>query len=595
MPYSAPLNDIRSALKAIDGVSLLNATQAHSDVGQDLVDQILEEAGKFTTEVLAPLNQPGDEQGSHLVDGKVVTPDGWVEAYGQFVAGGWNGVAGPEAHGGMALPVTLATAVFEMVTTANMSFGLCPLLTQGAIHAIELHGTDAQKDIYLEKLVTGEWTGSMNLTEAQAGSDVGALTSKAEPVGDGTYRITGTKIFITYGEHEMTGNIAHLVLARLPDAPLGTRGISLFIVPKFLVNPDGSLGARNPVHCLKLEEKLGIHASPTCILSYEGALGTLIGGENRGMAAMFTMMNDARLGVGVQGVGIMERAFQHALDYAQERRQGKPVGKQHDQKEMVPIFAHADIRRILLTMKAHTQAARLMCYDTALHTDLAHCAQSEEERASAQARVDLLTPLAKAWPTDKAMEMASLGLQLHGGMGFIEETGAAQYVRDARIAPIYEGTNGIQAIDLVSRKLPMDGGQVVKDYLAEIDDIATQCRASNQADMGVIADFISDANNSLKSATDWMLGKLKSGEIEDALAGATPYALMFGTIAGATYLTRGALMAQTGDQTSDKSNAMVTLARFFAENELPQAAGLATTATAGGDLLSRLTAEDLGG
>ncbi|MCP1335094.1 acyl-CoA dehydrogenase [Futiania mangrovi] len=592
MTYRAALNDIRFALNAIVGAGRLAETERYADATPELVDQIVEEAGRFTTEVLAPLNTVGDRQGSHLKDGKVVTPDGWADAYRQFWEGGWNGVAAPAAHGGMGLPILLQMAVSEMMTSANMAFGLCPLLTQGAIHALEAHGTDEQKERYLGKLVTGEWTGTMNLTEPQAGSDVGALTTKAEPAGDGTYKITGTKIYITYGDHEMAENIIHLVLARLPDAPLGTRGISLFLVPKYLLNEDGTPGTRNALRPLSLEKKLGIHASPTCVMSYEGATGFLVGEENQGMKAMFTMMNDARLGVGTQGVGIMERAFQQALAYAQERKQGKPVGKQHAQKEMVPIIEHADVRRTLLHMKALTMAARGLCYDTALHADLSMAAATEEERAAAKARVELLTPVAKSWSTDKGVEVASLGIQVHGGMGFIEETGAAQHLRDARIAPIYEGTNGIQALDLVARKLPMQMGGVVRAYLEEVVETADALRATNAPHLVTIADRLKTATEQLGRATMWIGQKLASGEIEDALAGATPYQSAFGTVAGGFYLAKGVLAAHKAGDESPTAQTALQLARFYAEQELPHTEGYCAAAMSGADLVG-VTAEQL--
>ncbi len=589
MSFKAPVNDVRFALNHVVDFGKLAQTETFAETAAgELVDQILEEAGKFASEILAPLSAPGDHQGSKFEDGVVTTPDGWPEAYGQFVEGGWNCVAGPEDFGGMALPMTMQSAVFEFVSSANMAFGLCPLLTQAAIHALEVHGTPEQQETYLPKLITGEWSGSMNLTEPQAGSDVGALTTKAEPNGDGSYSVTGQKIFITYGEHDCAENIIHLVLARLPDAPIGTRGISLFLIPKYFVNADGSLGARNTARAISIEGKLGIHASPTCVMSYDSARGWLIGAENKGMAAMFTMMNDARVGVGIQGVGVIERAYQGALAFAADRRQGKPLGKQHEQKDMVAIVEHADVRRMLFQMKATVEAARAICLDTALHSDLAKAAGTAKERDAAATRADLLTPVAKAWSTDKAVEMASVGIQIHGGMGFIEETGAAQHLRDARITPIYEGTNGIQAMDLIGRKLPMTGGAGVKAYLAEIADIAEQCGRSNDSSLVTIASHLSEGHAALVRTTDWMLQTLKSGEANDAMAGSVPYLSLFGAVSGGMYLAKGALAAHeetTSNGHGDYLETRIRLAQFFAETEIPPAIGLETTATRGAGIL----------
>src|SRR5688572_12075870 len=468
MAYQAPVDDIMHALRAAAGLDGLIASGV-LEVDEDTIRAVIAEAGKFGAEVLEPLDTLGDRTGSKLMDGKVVTPPGWKEAYAQYVAGGWNGLGAPAHWGGQELPQVVATAAAEIWDSANLAFGLCPLLTHGAIDALEAQGSEALKRTYLPKMVTGEWTGTMNLTEPHAGSDLGALKTRAERQLDGTYRIFGTKIFITYGDHEMTDNIIHLVLARLPDAPPGTRGISLFLVPKYLVNPDGSLGARNDVVCAGVEHKLGIHASPTCVMKYgekDGAVGYLVGEENRGLNVMFIMMNAARLAVGVQGVALAERATQRAIAYAQERKQGRgPTARGGD---MAPIIEHPDIRRNLMTMKALTQAARAICLVTARETDISRRAKDAAERAAAANRVALLTPVAKAFSTDIGCEVASIGVQVHGGMGFIEETGAAQTYRDARILPIYEGTNGIQALDLVTRKLPLEGGKVAAAYIGEL-------------------------------------------------------------------------------------------------------------------------------
>ena len=474
MTYHAPLADMSFALKY--GASLLPALEEgfFGDLTMDDVEAVLAEAGRMATEVIAPLDRVGDQVGATFKDGVVTTAPGWKEAYRAWCEGGWNGLASPTEWGGQGLPQTVNAACTEMWNGASMAFGLGPLLTMGAIDALAAHGSEALKRTYLEKLVTGEWTGTMHLTEPQAGSDVGALRTRAVRAGDGTYRITGQKIFITYGEHDLTENIIHFVLARLPDAPPGTRGISLFLVPKFLLNADGTPGARNDVRAHSIEHKLGVHASPTCTMvfgDHGGATGFIIGQENAGMAAMFTMMNRARLAVGLQGVGIAERATQQALAYARERKQGRTSGM--PATESAPIIAHPDVKRMLMTMRALTQAARSICYATAMALDRAERGTDKAAREAAHARASLLTPLAKAFSSDIGIEVASLGVQVHGGMGFIEETGAAQFYRDARIAPIYEGTNGIQAIDLVTRKLPLGGGAVV-------EAISTSCAASSK-------------------------------------------------------------------------------------------------------------------
>src|SRR5580700_781597 len=459
MTYRAPVADIAFALKHATGFGPALTEGLYGDLTEDLVDAVLGEAGRFATDVLAPLNTIGDRHGTPFRDGAVTMPPGWRQAYRDWAAAGWNGLAAPAQWGGQDLPQAINAACLEMWNSACMAFGIGPVLTMAGVDALVHHGSDELKRIYLPKLISGEWTGTMHLTEPQAGSDVGALRSKAERAPDGSYRITGQKIFITYGEHDFTDNIIHLVLARLPDGPPGTRGISLFLVPKLAVNPDGSLGARNDVRAHSVEHKLGIHGSPTCTMVYGdqgGATGFLIGEEHRGMACMFTMMNQARLAVGLQGVGIAERATQQALAYARERKQGREAGTKPG--EMAPIIAHPDVRRMLLTMRALTQAARVICYATAIALDRGERSTDEAARKAAEQRASLLTPVAKAFSTDIGNEVASLGVQVHGGMGFIEETGAAQHFRDARIAAIYEGTNGIQAIDLVTRKLPLAGG-----------------------------------------------------------------------------------------------------------------------------------------
>ena len=580
--YRAPVADISHTLKHVAG---MNSAMENGDLGElseDLVDAVLEEAGKFATDRIAPLNKDADLIGAKLENAKVTTVPGFKETYKDWTEGGWNAIAGPEEYGGQNLPNMLAIAASEMWNSASMAFGLCPLLTIGAIEALDKHGSQALKDTYLEKLVSGEWSGTMNLTEPHCGTDLAALKSRAVPAGDGTYRIFGQKIFITFGEHDMVDNICHLVLARLPDAPAGTRGISLFLVPKFIVNEDGTPGERNDVFCQSIEHKLGIHGSPTCVMIYgdgfegreAGAVGYLIGEENRGLNCMFTMMNNARLNVGTQGVSIGEAAYQHALEYANERKQGKASSYQGE--GMAPIVHHPDIQRNLLTMKTMTQAARGICYTTAHALDMAHIKDGDEAKFWNE-RASLLTPIAKAFSTDIGCEVASMGVQIHGGMGFIEETGAAQYMRDGRINPIYEGTNGVQAIDLVTRKLPLSGGECVKEYITELRGIVEQVRGANHDAFGNTAELLDTAINDVESATNWMLEKLANGGMDEALAGATPYLRQFGLAAGGCYLAKAGL--------ADQDPARAGLARFYAENFAAECASLKQTVTEGAESL----------
>ncbi len=574
MTYQAPVDDILHALKTAADLDQALAAGVYPGLDADTVRAVIEEAGNFGADVLAPLNAPADREGLKLNGSAVKTPAGFRDAYKQFAEGGWSALPCPEEFGGQGLPEVVSSAVGEIWNSANLSFGLCPLLTQGAIHAIEAAGTPEMKAKYLPAMIAGTWTGTMNLTEPHAGSDLGVLRSKAERSDDGTYRISGTKIFITCGEHDMSENIIHLVLARLSDAPAGTRGISLFLVPKYLVNDDGSLGDRNDVICAGLEHKLGIHASPTCVMKFGeqgGAIGYLVGEENRGLATMFVMMNAARLAVGVQGVAVCERATQRAVAYAKERRQGKSFIPANG--EMSPIIEHADVRRMLLTMKSLTQASRMICLATARALDDAHRASDPTEKVTALNRAALLTPVAKAFSTDNGVDVASLGIQVHGGMGFVEETGAAQHLRDARILPIYEGTNGIQAIDLVMRKLPLEGGNAIISYFKELAEIAEAVRASNRADLGLTGKRLAAALAALGEATTWM-GKALQVSPEAALAAATPYLRLFGLTAGGAYLAKGAL-------NEDEGSRHVTLARFYAENLLTQCPGLADTVTTG--------------
>jgi len=592
MTYRAPVNDILLALN--HGAGLKAAVEAghYGDFDPDITAAVLEEAGKIASDVLAPLNRVGDQNGVKLADNKVTTAPGWPEAYRRWIEGGWNAVSGPEAFGGQGLPLAINAACTEIWSAANMAFGLCPLLTLSAIEALDAHGSDELKRIYLAKLISGEWTGTMQLTEPQAGSDVGALRTRADRADDGTYRIKGSKIFITYGDHDMTDNIVHFVLARLPDAPAGTKGISLFLIPKFLVNEDGSLGARNDIYPSGVEHKLGIHASPTCTMTmgdHGGAIGYLIGEENAGMRCMFTMMNQARLGVGLEGVGIADRAFQQALSYAQERKQGRAVGSKNGGSDA--IINHPDVKRMLLQMRALTAASRSICYATAVALDIAGRAKDAGVRAEAAARGALLTPIAKAFSTDIGNEVASLGVQVHGGMGFIEETGAAQHARDARITAIYEGTNGIQAIDLVTRKLGVNNGASVFKLLDELADVVRKVEASNDPAFGTTGAKLRDALGSLDRTSRWLLEKLGTAP-NDALAGATPYLRLFGSALGGCMLASEALAARSENETDAARH--VALARFFAETFAVQAPSLEKTVTDGADSIAAADAVLMG-
>jgi alkylation response protein AidB-like acyl-CoA dehydrogenase len=582
MTYRAPVADIAFALKHSAGFGAALAEGLYGDLDEDLVNSVLEEAGRFANEVIAPLNRVGDRQGSQFKDGVVTTPDGWKEAYRQWSVAGWNGISGPTHWGGQGLPHAINSACIEMWNSAAMAFGIGVVLTMGAIDTLEAHGTDHLKKVYLPKIVSGEWTGTMQLTEPQAGSDVGALRTKAERASDGTYRLTGQKIFITYGEHDLTDNIIHFVLARLPNAPAGTRGISLFLVPKFLVNADGSLGARNDVRAHSIEHKLGNHASPTCTMVYGdqgGAVGYLLGEENRGMACMFTMMNQARLAVALQGVAIAERSTQQALAYARERKQGRTSKSAEGSS---PIIAHPDVRRMLLSMRAQTRAARAICYATAVAIDRAHLSADEGARQAAQERASLLTPVAKAFATDVGVEVSSLGVQVHGGMGYIEETGAAQHYRDSRIAAIYEGTNGIQAIDLVTRKLPLAQGTTVKTHIADVRRTVETVRAANNPAFGATGARLGEAVDSLERTTAWLLGR----PLDDAsLAGATPYLRLFATATGGALLAEEALAAA---RAATDVEARIAVARFFAEHLAPTSSGLEREVIEGADSVSEV-------
>jgi alkylation response protein AidB-like acyl-CoA dehydrogenase len=582
MSYRAPVADMAFTLEHAAGLGRAREEGLLEDLARDDVEAILDEAAKFATDIIAPLNAVGDRHGTPFKDGVIAMPPGWKDAYRAWTQAGWNAVSAPAQWGGQALPQSVNAACTEMWNSAALAFGLGPLLTMAAVDALSAHGSEELKRAYLPKLVSGEWMGTMQLTEPQAGSDVGALRTRAERNPDGTYRITGQKIFITYGEHDLTNNIIHMVLARLPDAPAGTKGISLFLIPKFLLNPDGSLGARNDAYARSIEHKLGIHASPTCTMIYGdngGATGFLVGEENRGMHCMFTMMNQARLAVGLQGVAIAERAAQQALAYARERRQGR---RSEAQGGASRIIEHPDVRRTLLTMRALTRAARGICYATAVGLDRAQRASDEKTRRAAYERASLLTPVAKAFATDVGIEVASLGVQVHGGMGLIEETGAAQHYRDARIAPIYEGTNGIQAIDLVTRKLPLNGGTTVKSCIDEFRRTAERIDARSEATLGFTGVRLDDAIAALDRATQWLLGSAHNDR-DAALAGATPYLRLFALAAGGTLLAEEALAAMRLSGNGADASGRTALARFFAENIAVAAPALERAVVEGGE------------
>jgi len=584
--YIAPLRDMRFVLIEMGALESSVRLPPYSDLTPELAESVLEEAAKLASGVLAPLNRTGDEQGARCVDGIVTTPPGWKAAYQAFASGGWCGLSSDPEYGGQGLPHVLSALVEEMWNGANMAFALCPMLARGATAAIESRASKSLRDTYLRHMVSGEWSGTMNLTEPQAGTDLAAVATRALPQTDGTYRLLGQKIFITYGDHDLTENIVHLVLARTPQAPPGVRGLSLFVAPKFLVNADGSLGARNDVQCVSIEHKLGIHGSPTAVLSWgahpaagssgpAGATAWLVGEENRGLEYMFIMMNAARFGVGVEGVGIAERAFQRARQYARERIQGTELGAKDAKR--VPIIRHPDVRRMLLTMKAQIEAMRALTCAVAAALDSAHAEPDASARARAQAFADLMIPVLKGCNTENAVSIASLGIQIHGGMGFIEETGAAQLFRDARIAAIYEGTNGIQAIDLVTRKLPLAGGTVVETYLGELRHIVDAVNAANDPALGWSGVRLEEAVESLTRATRWMLAQVDKNA-DEALAGATPYLRLFAVAAGGCLLAQQALAAL---RLNADAGPRIALARFFAENFSVHAAALERTVVEG--------------
>ncbi|MFM0287163.1 acyl-CoA dehydrogenase C-terminal domain-containing protein [Paraburkholderia megapolitana] len=591
--YIAPLRDMRFVMTELAGLDGLTALPGFEEATPELADAVLDEAARLATEVLAPLNKTGDEQGARLSKEGVVAADGFAKAYGQFVEGGWSGLSGDPEFGGQGLPELLQAATVEMWNSSNMAFALCPLLTAGATEALRQHGSAELKGRYLPKLVSGAWTGTMNLTEPQAGSDLAAVRTKAVPEDD-HYRLYGQKIFITWGDHDMTDNVIHLVLARTPDAPEGVRGISLFVVPKFLLNADGSPGQRNDVHCVSLEHKLGIHASPTCVMSFGdqgGAIGYLVGQENKGLAHMFTMMNEARQKVGIQGLAIAERAYQQAREYAKERVQGRLASSRSG--GVVAIIHHPDVRRMLLTMKSQVEAMRAFAYVMAADMDRAHRDPDAAERARRQVRVDLLIPVLKAWCTELGVEIASMGVQVHGGMGYIEETGACQFLRDARIAPIYEGTTGIQAADLIGRKIASDRGAGMAELIAEMRETAAEQVRSTDTQVVSIGAALTTSVQALEEATAWVVQTLTT-QPDAALASSVDYLMLAGYVCGGWQMGRAALVASrksAANEDPDFHRTKLATARYYADKILPGANALLETIRSGASSGSELSIE----
>ena len=590
--YIAPLRDMHFVMQELAGVEQIAALPGYEDATPKLAEAVLEGAAKLAGEVLGPLNEIGDQRGASLGNHGVATAEGFGAAYRQFVADGWNGLSGDPEYGGQGLPGLIDAAAVEMWNSANMAFALCPLLTAGAAAALEQHGAPELKGRYLRKLVTGEWTGTMNLTEPQAGSDLSAVRTQAIPEGD-RYRIHGQKIFITWGDHDMAENVIHLVLARTPDAPEGVRGISLFLVPKFLVNADGSSGERNDVRCVSIEHKLGIHASPTCVMSFgdeRGAIGYLVGQENKGLAHMFTMMNEARQKVGLQGLAIAERAYQAARDYAKERVQGRPIAQKSGDR--VTIIHHPDVRRMLLTMKSQIEAMRAFAYVLAADIDFAHKHPDDVVRQRHQARVDLLIPVLKGWCTELGVEIASLGIQVHGGMGFIEETGASQYLRDARIAPIYEGTTGIQAADLVGRKLSAAGGAAMAALIDEMRSVEVQL-AARVPDLTSVRAALRNGLHALEQATQWMSETLAK-DPDASLAASVNYLMLTGYVCGSWQMARAALAARARLLSVEDTRfylAKIATAVFYAEQIMPKAIALLDVVRSGASTALMLSEE----
>jgi 3-(methylthio)propanoyl-CoA dehydrogenase len=582
MSYRAPVKDMLFVMKELADIESIAALPGFEDAGLDTAQAVLEEAARFNNEVVAPLNFEGDKNPSFWKNGEVTTTPGFKEAFRQFGEGGWQGVLHPVEYEGQGLPKLIATPCIEMLNAANLSFALCPLLTDGAIEALLTAGTEEQKQLFVPKLISGEWTGTMNLTEPQAGSDLALVRTRAEPQDDGSFKVFGTKIFITYGEHDMAKNIVHLVLARTPNAPDGVKGISLFLVPKFITDENGTLGARNDVHCVSIEHKLGIKASPTAVLQFGdhgGAVGQLIGEENRGLEYMFIMMNAARFAVGLQGVAVSERAYQKAVAFAKDRVQSRPVDG--SAKQPVSIIHHPDVRRMLLTMRAFTEGSRALAYVAAAHCDLAHHHLDEAARASHQAIYEFLVPIVKGWSTELSIDVASLGVQVHGGMGFIEETGAAQYYRDARILTIYEGTTAIQANDLIGRKTVRDGGATAQAILAQMDQTIAQLAERDGQAFKSMHRYLSAGSLALARVVEFMVAKVKS-DPNAVFAGSVPYLKLAGIVLGGWQMAR-ALLVASDKRSEDEAfyGAKIATAQFFAEHILSQAPGIEASIVSG--------------
>ncbi len=590
--FKAPVKDIVFGYEVVETYDVISKIPAFSDFNEDIVIPTMEECAKFAEEVLAPINAIGDQQGATIKDGKVTMPKEFVDAYKSFSEAGWASISLPSEIGGGGMPIALSGGTLEILSTANLAFGLAPGLAAGAISAINFHGSEDQKAKFLPKLVSGEWTGTMNLSEPQSGSDLGTITTKAEPLEDGSYKITGTKVWITFGEHDLTDNIIHLVLAKIPGSPEGTKGISMFIVPKVMVNDDGSLGDDNNVSCISIEEKLGIHASPTCVMEYDGSIGYLVGEENRGLNYMFTMMNEARVWVGGQGLASASGALQGAAQYARDRVQGRPVGMSKEDAKESTIIDHADVRRMLMTIKSYVDAMRYMMYDNQLMLDVEYFGEGELKEFGEE-RCGILTPITKAWISDLGVELSSMAIQIYGGMGYVEETGVAQYLRDSRIAPIYEGTNGIQALDLMFRKLPLDNGQAMQRLLGDVQKVIDDMKNDDEI-ISSMAEKLQKEVDTLSEVTLWLGGRMLEGELVDASAAATPYLKMFGQVLGGYYMGKAAILAnkkykETNDEFySDK----LTLSKFYIEQLLPLSSGYASAVTAGKEDLYAMKAEN---